>query len=69
MLLVAWLQLSQGNAPVRAVFKKNGEYKLAGSVIAESKCWSMLKGGLTVDESGPADLLFEVSSYTNIVVV
>ncbi|WZZ09530.1 hypothetical protein YC2023_095451 [Brassica napus] len=55
----AWLQVSQGNAPVRAVFKKNGEYKLAGSVIAESKCWSMLKGGLTVDESGPADLLFE----------
>ncbi|CAN6987801.1 unnamed protein product [Brassica oleracea var. botrytis] len=55
----AWLQVSQGNAPVRAVFKKNGEYKHAGSVIAESKCWSMLKGGLTVDESGPADLLFE----------
>lgn len=69
MLLVAWLQVSQGNSPVKAVFKKNGENKLAGSVIAESKCWSMLKGGLTVDESGPVDLFFEVSSYTNIVMV
>lgn len=46
---------------MQAVFKKNGEYKHAGSVIAESKCWSMLKGGLTVDESGHADLFFEVS--------
>nr|VDD00219.1 unnamed protein product [Brassica oleracea] len=60
----AWLQVSQGNSPVRAVFKKNGEYKHAGSVIAESKCWSMLKGGLTVDESGPADLYFESEDTT-----
>ncbi|CAN8327338.1 unnamed protein product [Cochlearia groenlandica] len=55
----AWLQVSKGMAPVRAVFKMKGEYKHAGSVIAESKCWSMLKGGLTVDESGPAQLYFE----------
>ena len=65
MLLVAWLQVSKGKAPVIAVFKKNGEYKHAGSVIAESKCWSMLKGGLTIDESGPAELYFEVFTYTN----
>ncbi|KAH0877401.1 hypothetical protein HID58_064795, partial [Brassica napus] len=25
-----WLQVGQGNAPVRAVFKKNGEHKHAG---------------------------------------
>ncbi|CAA0397403.1 unnamed protein product [Arabidopsis thaliana] len=55
----AWLQVSEGKAPVRAILKKNGEYKNAGSVVAESKCWSMLKGGLTVDESGPAELYFE----------
>ncbi|XP_018448450.1 endo-1,4-beta-xylanase 5-like [Raphanus sativus] len=60
----AWLQVSQGNSPVKAVFKKSGENKLAGSVIAESKCWSMLKGGLTVDESGPADLYFESEDTT-----
>jgi len=66
VILVAWLQVSTGKAPVSAVFKKNGEYKHAGSVVAESKCWSMLKGGLTVDESGPAELFFEVYLYTNI---
>lgn len=63
MLLVAWLQVSEGNAPVGAVFKMNSEYLYAGSVVAESKCWSMLKGGLTVDESGPAELYFEVSIH------
>ncbi|KAG2238089.1 hypothetical protein Bca52824_092662 [Brassica carinata] len=60
----AWLQVSKGKAPVIAVFKKNGEYKHAGSVIAESKCWSMLKGGLTIDESGPAELYFESEDTT-----
>ncbi|KAG7545178.1 Glycoside hydrolase family 10 domain [Arabidopsis suecica] len=60
----AWLQVSKGKAPVKAVFKKNGEYKHAGSVVAESKCWSMLKGGLTVDESGPAELYFESEDTT-----
>lgn len=70
MLIVAWLQVTNGTAPVSAVFKKNGEYKHAGSVVAESKCWSMLKGGLTVDESGPAELYFEVSIIcTNICVI
>ncbi|KAF2582683.1 hypothetical protein F2Q68_00006503 [Brassica cretica] len=59
MFLIAWLQVNNGKAPVSAVFKTNGEYKHAGSVIAESKCWSMLKGGLTVDESGPGELYFE----------
>ncbi|XP_010447186.1 PREDICTED: uncharacterized protein LOC104729864 [Camelina sativa] len=60
----AWLQVSIGNTPVSAVIKKNGEVKHAGSVVAESKCWSMLKGGLTVDESGPADLYFESLNTT-----
>ncbi|XP_010447185.1 PREDICTED: uncharacterized protein LOC104729863 [Camelina sativa] len=60
----AWLQVSIGNAPVNAVFKKNGDVKYAGSVVAEAKCWSMLKGGLTVDESGPADLYFESANTT-----
>ena len=60
MFLIAWLQVNTGKAPVSAVFKTNGEYKHAGSVIAESKCWSMLKGGLIVDESGPGELYFEV---------
>ncbi|XP_018479037.1 endo-1,4-beta-xylanase 5-like [Raphanus sativus] len=60
----AWLQVSRGKAPVIAIFKKNGEYKHAGSVIAESRCWSMLKGGITIDESGPAELYFESEDKT-----
>ncbi|CAA7025222.1 unnamed protein product [Microthlaspi erraticum] len=60
----AWLQVTNRTAPLSAVFKQNGGYKHAGSVVAESNCWSMLKGGLTVDESGPADLYFESESTT-----
>ncbi|KAF8013932.1 hypothetical protein BT93_I1712 [Corymbia citriodora subsp. variegata] len=55
----AWVQVSEGKIPVRAVFKTISGFKHAGAVIAESNCWSMMKGGLTVDESGPAELYFE----------
>lgn len=55
--------MSSGNAPVAAVLKTNAGLKFAGAVVAESGCWSMLKGGLTVDASGPAQLYFEVINY------
>ncbi|KAK6253427.1 hypothetical protein QUC31_015147 [Theobroma cacao] len=55
----AWVQVSEGNAAVRAVFKTVTGFKHAGAIVAASKCWSMLKGGLTVDASGPARLYFE----------
>ncbi|PON90535.1 Glycoside hydrolase [Trema orientale] len=56
----AWIQVTRsGNVTVTAVFKTSSGFKHAGSTIAESNCWSMLKGGLTVDESGPAQLYFE----------
>lgn len=57
----AWVQVSEGKIPVRAVFKTISGFKHAGAAIAESNCWSMIKGGLTVDESGPAELYFEVT--------
>lgn len=56
----AWVQVSSANVPVTAVFKTSGGFIHAGSVVGESNCWSMLKGGLTVDQSGPAHLYFEV---------
>lgn len=59
----AWIQLSEGKAAVTAVFKTStGFEQAAGSIVAESKCWSMLKGGLTVNESvsGPSEFYFEV---------
>ncbi|WCJ17975.1 Endo-1 4-beta-xylanase 4 [Euphorbia peplus] len=56
----AWIQVSGGsNVPVRAVFSTQEGYKHAGVVVAKSKCWSMLKGGLSVDTSGSAQLYFE----------
>lgn len=44
-----------------AVVKTNSGFSHAGAVVAQSGCWSMLKGGLTVDSSGPAEIYFEVS--------
>ncbi|XVE93510.1 hypothetical protein REPUB_Repub01dG0199000 [Reevesia pubescens] len=55
----AWIQLSEGNAPVTAVFKTATGFKHAAAVVAESKCWSMLKGGFNSDASGPAEFYFE----------
>lgn len=57
----AWIQVSgTRNVPVSAVFKTSQGFKPAGSVIAQAGCWSMLKGGLTVDfASSPAELFFQ----------
>ncbi|KAK6945985.1 Glycoside hydrolase family 10 domain, partial [Dillenia turbinata] len=57
--LSAWVQVNQGNASVRAVFKTRDGFKHAGVTLANAGCWSMLKGGLTLDSSGPAELYFE----------
>ncbi|XP_054823057.1 endo-1,4-beta-xylanase 5-like [Prosopis cineraria] len=57
--LSAWVQVSGENAAVSAVVKTRDGFKHGGNVIAESNCWSMLKGGLVVDTSGPAQLYFE----------
>lgn len=59
----AWVRIDEGSAVVGAVFKTAGDgFVHAGLVEAKSGCWSMLKGGLTVKTSGPADLYFEVSN-------
>ncbi|GAV87342.1 Glyco_hydro_10 domain-containing protein/CBM_4_9 domain-containing protein, partial [Cephalotus follicularis] len=55
----AWIQISEGSDPVTAAFKTNTGVEFAGVTVAESGCWSMLKGGLTVNASGPAELYFE----------
>lgn len=58
--VVAWVQIREGTAAVRAVFKTGNDFVHAGAVKAKSGCWSMLKGGLSVEASGPAELYFEV---------
>ncbi|MCL7029736.1 hypothetical protein MKW94_027149 [Papaver nudicaule] len=61
----AWIQVSQGKEPVTAVFKTVDGFTFAGSAVARSGCWSMLKGGLTVDSSGYAELYFQTNN-TNV---
>lgn len=51
---------SGSDVPVAAIFKTASGFERAGEIIAESSCWSMLKGGLTVEASGAAELYFEV---------
>ncbi|CAL1379419.1 unnamed protein product [Linum trigynum] len=65
----AWLQVSQGNPSVAAVFKTSSGYVEAGTVIAKPGCWSMLKGGLTVETSGEASLFFQTQNSTADVMV
>ncbi|KAJ9551984.1 hypothetical protein OSB04_016029 [Centaurea solstitialis] len=56
----AWVQISHGDAAtVVATFKTPTGYYDAGATKSKSGCWSMLKGGLTVNESGTAHLYFQ----------
>ncbi|KAM5549651.1 endo-1,4-beta-xylanase 5-like [Rosa sericea] len=56
----AWIQASSGSSvPIAAIFKTASGFISAGEIIAESNCWSMLKGGLTVKASGDAELYFK----------
>ncbi|KAL0454315.1 UNVERIFIED_CONTAM: Endo-1,4-beta-xylanase 5 [Sesamum latifolium] len=61
----AWLQVSDGNADIAAVFKTQNSYETAGWVTAQKGCWSMLKGGVVVNASGPAHLFFQTASPCN----
>ncbi|XP_043688030.1 endo-1,4-beta-xylanase 5-like [Telopea speciosissima] len=61
----AWVQVVEGTVPVTAVFSTRCDgFIHAGAVVAESGCWSMLKGGLTVNSSGPVELYFETKNTT-----
>ncbi|XP_047342292.1 endo-1,4-beta-xylanase 5-like [Impatiens glandulifera] len=60
----AWLQVSSGNASIYAIFKSPSGYHKAGITVAQSGCWSMLKGGLSINVSESAQLYFE-SDNTN----
>lgn len=56
----AWVQISHGDATVVATFKTPTGFLDASSTKAKSGCWSMLKGGLTVNTSALAQLYFQV---------
>ncbi|GJV91819.1 cytokinin dehydrogenase 3-like protein [Tanacetum coccineum] len=57
--LAASLQIGHGEATVLATFRTHRGFYDAGSTIGKSGCWSILKGGLTVNESGSALLYFQ----------
>ncbi|XP_047335570.1 endo-1,4-beta-xylanase 5-like [Impatiens glandulifera] len=61
----AWLQVSHGNESIFAIFKSKSALHKAGTVVAHSGCWSMLKGGISVHKSERFELYFE-SNNTNI---
>ncbi|XP_016501395.1 endo-1,4-beta-xylanase 5-like isoform X2 [Nicotiana tabacum] len=60
----AWVQLSEGSDIVVAMIYNSVEntVHVAGSVIAKSGCWSMIKGGLTVDQNAPSVLHFQCNN-------
>ncbi|CAI9303474.1 unnamed protein product [Lactuca saligna] len=56
----AWVQISNGDdAIVVATFSTPTGFYDAGSTMAKSGCWSMLKGGITVNQSGSTQLYFQ----------
>ncbi|CAL4924550.1 unnamed protein product [Urochloa decumbens] len=65
--LSAWLQVSNGTAHVKAVVKSpSGERVISGAVVAQSGCWSMLKGGMTAYSSGNGEIFFESEAPVDI---
>ncbi|XP_042519796.1 endo-1,4-beta-xylanase 4-like [Macadamia integrifolia] len=57
----AWVQIKGGsNTMVVAALKISQDQNMVvGAVVAQYGCWSMLKGGLSVNFSGPTELYFE----------
>ncbi|KAF0918122.1 hypothetical protein E2562_022708 [Oryza meyeriana var. granulata] len=60
--LSAWLQLSKGTGDIRAVLvTPDGKFNTAGVIVAQSGCWTMLKGGATSYAAGKGDLFLETN--------
>ncbi|MCD7460336.1 hypothetical protein HAX54_043329 [Datura stramonium] len=58
-----WVQVNHGDdANVAVIFKTQSGFQHAAWAIAKSGCWSMFKGGLVVNASGPAQLYFEINN-------
>ncbi|KAL3830902.1 hypothetical protein ACJIZ3_019704 [Penstemon smallii] len=64
----AWVQIGDGKANVSALLKTSNNAQLitVGSVIAKFGCWSMLKGGFTLDQDTVAQLFFRVRAQITI---
>ncbi|KAF2294410.1 hypothetical protein GH714_010754 [Hevea brasiliensis] len=61
----AWVQVNRGRESVAVALRTAaGELIRAGNVIASDGCWSLLKGGIFANFSGPAEILFESKNTT-----
>ncbi|KAL3641199.1 hypothetical protein CASFOL_016167 [Castilleja foliolosa] len=58
----AWVQVTDEEAHVGAVFKTNTGDEFAARGLARRGCWTMMKGGLVAKTSGPTQLYFETES-------
>ncbi|XP_055819227.1 endo-1,4-beta-xylanase 5-like [Solanum dulcamara] len=61
-VISGWIQVSHGDANVAVIFKTQSGFQHSAWAIAKSGCWSMFKGGLVVNTSGPAQLYFETNN-------
>lgn len=61
-MLPAWVQVTDGGEVVFAAlsYSRNSR-KIIGSVIPQTGCWSMMKGGFVLEIDSRAELYFEVS--------
>ncbi|KAK3034827.1 hypothetical protein RJ639_033732 [Escallonia herrerae] len=56
----AWVQISEGKETVVVALRDSSKPRMViGSVLAQSGCWSMVKGGITVNVSKTFELYFE----------
>lgn len=56
----AWVQINRGKEMVVAAYKNSRNQTITvGSVLAQSGCWSLLKGGISVDITTSVDLYFQ----------
>ncbi|CAO2831469.1 unnamed protein product [Amaranthus hypochondriacus] len=60
----AWIQLNEGREVISVRFRRpyGKEYLHGGTVIAKHGCWSMLKGGILANFSGPVHITFETKN-------
>ncbi|CAN6290311.1 unnamed protein product [Urochloa humidicola] len=65
--LSAWLKLSKGTGDIKAIIvTPDGKFVTAGAIVAQSGCWTLLKGGATSYAEGKGDLFFESNSTAQI---
>ncbi|KAJ1298329.1 hypothetical protein BS78_01G444400 [Paspalum vaginatum] len=65
--LSAWLKFSKGTGDITAIIvTPDGKFNTAGAIVAQSDCWTLLKGGATSFSEGKGDLFFQSNSTAEI---